>query len=70
MKRSEFAEIVNAISREEFGKLNDALQNAYKTGDNALSEMIAEIALSIPAIAARTTAETLIRSGLLQFEDD
>lgn len=70
MKRSEFAKIVNAVSHEELEKLSDAVKSAANADKDALGLMIAEIATSVPAIAARTTAEILIRSGLLQLEDD
>lgn len=70
MKRSEFAKIVNAVSHEEFEKLNDVVQGAANADEDALSRMIGDIAASIPAVAARTTAEILVRSGLVQLEDD
>lgn len=74
MKRSEFAEIVNAVAHEELGKLNDTIRHiSSKNGENsenAVAIIMGEIAASIPAIAARTTAEVLIRSGLLQLEDE
>ena len=68
LKRSEFAEIVNSVSQKELEKLNDAIQEAKN--DNSYEKMIAEIAISIPAIAARTTAEILLAAGLLHLEDD
>lgn len=68
MKRSEFAEIVNSVSQKELEKLNDAIQQTKN--DNSYEKTIAEIAISIPAIAARTTAEILLAAGLLHLEDD
>lgn len=70
MKRAEFSKIVNDVSKEELKNLNDAVKSAANADRDTLALMIAEIATSIPAIAARTTAEILIRSGLLQLEDD
>lgn len=70
MKRSEFSEIVNAVSTEEMSKLTESLKSAANADQNKLALMIAELATSIPAIAARTTADILVRSGLVQLEDD
>lgn len=70
MKKSEFAEIVNAVSHEEFKKLNEKLKASSEMEENALPAMIADIASSIPSIAARTTAEILVRSGLVSLEED
>lgn len=70
MKRSEFSKVVNDVSHEEFEKLNNAVQTAADSDKDTLALMIAEIATSIPAVAARTTAEILVRSGLMQLEDD
>lgn len=70
MKRSEFANIVNAVSQEELEKLSAKVKQAANQEQDALPKMIADIASSIPATAARTTAEILLRSGLLTLEDD
>lgn len=70
MNRSEFAKIVNDVSHEELEKLNDAVRVAANADKDIFALMIAELATSIPAIAARTTADILVRSGLVQLEDD
>ena len=70
MKRSEFAEIVNAVSHEEYLRLSDSVKTAAESDTDALAKMIGEIASAIPATAARTTAEILVRSGLISFEED
>lgn len=70
MKRSEFSNIVNTVSHEEWEKLNAKLQEASKLDKDAFPQMIADIASSIPATAARTTAEILVRSGLVSLEED
>lgn len=69
MKRSEFAEIVNAVSREETQRLQEALKEAA-SDPNAVAEMLARLAVSIPDVAARTTADILVRAGLISFESD
>lgn len=70
MKRSEFAEIVNAVALEESNKLNQAVQKASSSSQDSFAQVIAEIATSIPGIAARTTAEILVRSGVVSLEAD
>lgn len=70
MKRSEFEEIVNTISNEEFEKLKESVNQTAENDENKLANMIANIATSIPTIAARTTAKVLIRSGVISLEDD
>lgn len=70
MKRSEFAKIVNEVSNEEFKKLSEKVKEYSEAEKDALPSMIAGIASSIPATAARTTADILVRSGLLHLEDD
>ena len=70
MKRSDFAEIVNAVSQEEAVRLQKAMQEAASSDQNALAEMLAQVAVSVPDVAARTTAEILVRSGLLSLESD
>ena len=70
MKRSEFAEIVNAVSQEEAVRLQDLMRDAANSDQNALAEMLAQVTVSLPDVAAKTTAEILIRSGLLSFESD
>lgn len=70
MKKSEFTKIVNAVSDEEFKKLHEKIKKSSEMEKDALASMIADIASSIPSTAARTTAEILVRSGLLQLEDD
>lgn len=69
MKRSEFAEIVNAVSREETQRLQEAMKEAA-SDPNAVAEMLARLAVSIPDVAARTTADILFRAGLISFESD
>ena len=69
MKRSEFAEIVNAVSREETQRLQEAMKEAA-SDPNAVAEMLARLAVSIPDVAARTTADILVRAGLISFESD
>ena len=70
LKRSEFEEIVNTISNEEFEKLKESVNQTAENDENKLANMIANIATSIPTIAARTTAKVLIRSGVISLEDD
>lgn len=70
MKRSEFAGIVNTVSAEEYKKLKDSVDQVAADDKNKIASIIANIASSIPAIAARTTAEILIRSGVISLEDD
>lgn len=70
MKRSEFAEIVNTVSNEEYKKLKESVNQVAEDDKNKLANIIANIATSIPVIAARTTAEILIRSGVISIEDD
>lgn len=70
MKRSEFAKIVNEVSNEELKRLSEKAKECSEAEKDALPSMIAGIASSIPATAARTTADILVRSGLLQLEDD
>lgn len=70
LKRSEFEKIVSSVSHEEFEKLTDAIQAATISSDGSYAVAIAEIACSIPAIAARTTAEILVRSGVVSLEAD
>lgn len=70
MKKSEFAKIVNAVSDEEFKKLHEKIKKSSEMEEDALASMIADIASSIPSIAARTTAEILVRSGLVSLEED
>ena len=70
MKRSEFAGIVNTVSHEEYRKLKESVDQVAADDKNKLANIIANIATSIPAIAARTTAEILIRSGVISLEDD
>lgn len=69
MKRFEFAEIVNAVSREETQRLQEAMKEAA-SDPNAVAEMLARLAVSIPDVAARTTADILVRAGLISFESD
>ena len=38
--------------------------------ENRLAEMLGTALAEIPSIAARTTAEILIRSGVISLEDD
>lgn len=70
MKRSEFAGIVNTVSDEEYRKLKESVDQVAADDKNKLANIIANIATSIPAIAARTTAEILLRSGVISLEDD
>lgn len=56
MKRSEFAGIVNTVSDEEYRKLKESVDQVAADDKNKLANIIANIATSIPAIAARTTA--------------
>lgn len=70
MKRSEFDEIVNAVAQKEAENLNAEIQNAKNDAENPFAEIVARIAVSIPDIAARTTADILIRAGLISFESD
>ena len=69
MKRSEFADIVNQVADEEMKKLNEKIQSAYQNDEQALAKIIAIAAASIPEVAARTTAEILVRSGIVPFEE-
>ena len=70
MKRSEFAGIVNTVSDEEYRKLKESVDQVAADDKNKIASIIANIATSIPAIAARTTAEILLRSGVISLEDD
>lgn len=70
MKRSEFADVVNQIADEEMNKLNEKMQSAYKNDEQPIAQMMAIVATSMPEIAARTTAEILVRSGLVSFEEE
>lgn len=69
MTHAEFSEIVNSVSQEEFSKLNEIIQDIHSSGESSFALVIAEIAASIPAIAARTTAEILTRSGAITLDD-
>lgn len=69
MKRSEFAEIVNAVANEQLVRLTDELNEKAKNDENTFAAMLAHVTSSIPAITARTTADILVRSGLIDFED-
>ena len=69
MKRSEFVAIVNQVADEEADKLNQTMHEDAKS-ENALVEMLAHAISAIPGVAARTTAEILIRSGQISFEED
>lgn len=70
MKRSEFAKIVNEVSDESFKKLTDDIKQAQESDPQKLASMLAEIISSIPLVSARTTAEILVRSGIVSLEDD
>lgn len=70
MKRSEFAGIVNTVSDEEYKKLKESFEQVEDDDKNKIASIISNIANSIPAIAARTTAEILLRSGVISLEDD
>lgn len=70
MKRSEFAKIVNEVSDESFKKLTEDIKQAQESDPQKLASMLAEIIASIPLVSARTTAEILVRSGLMQLEED
>lgn len=56
MKRSEFAGIVNTVSNDEYKKLKESFEQVEDDDKNKIASIIANIATSIPAIAARTTA--------------
>lgn len=65
MKRSEFSEIVSAVSREQMDVMRETIRKSEDKAEglvNAIAEM--------PAVSARVTADILVRSGLLQLEDD
>lgn len=65
MKRSEFSEIVSAVSREQMDAMRETIQKSEDKAEgfvNAIAKM--------PAVSARVTADILVRSGLLQLEDD
>ena len=70
MKRSEFAAIVNKVSQAEANRLIAEVQKAKESDSNSFAAMIAQIAVSIPDVAARTTADILVRSGLISLEED
>lgn len=70
MKRSEFAKIVNEVSDESFKKLTEDIKQAQESDPQKLASMLAEIISSIPLVSARTTAEILVRSGVVSLEDD
>lgn len=70
MKRSEFAKIVNEVSDESFKKLTEDIKQAQESDPQKLASMLAEIISSIPSVSARTTAEILVRSGVVSLEDD
>ncbi len=70
MKRSEFTEIVNTTAQKELEQFNAVIQATHTGSKSDFSEMITKIVVSIPAIAAKTTAEILVRSGVLSLEDD
>lgn len=70
MKRSEFAKIVNEVSDESFKKLTEDIKQAQESDPQKLASMLAEIISSIPLVSARTTAEILVRSGIVSLEDD
>lgn len=70
MKRSEFAKIVNDVSDESFKKLTEDIKQAQESDPQKLASMLAEIIASIPSVSARTTAEILVRSGVVSLEDD
>lgn len=65
MKRSELSEIVSAVSREQMDVMRETIRKSEDKAEglvNAIAEM--------PAVSARVTADILVRSGLLQLEDD
>ena len=65
MKRSEFSEIVSAVSREQMDAMRETIRKSEDKAEgfvNAIAEM--------PVVSARVTADILVRSGLLQLEDD
>lgn len=69
MKRSEFSDIVNAVELEERKRLQEILCNPESTsGIEKLAEIIANMAVEISTVAARTTAEILIRSGAIHLD--
>lgn len=65
MKRSEFSEIVSEVAYEHMSAIRKTVQESEDKAD-AFVGAIAEM----PAISARITADILVRSGLLQLEDD
>lgn len=65
MKRSEFSEIVSAVSREQMDAMRETIRK-YEDKAEGFVNAIAEM----PAVSARVTADILVRSGLLQLEDD
>lgn len=69
MKRSELAQIVNTVCDEESKKFSELMRQSTDV-ENRLAEMLGTALAEIPSIVARTTAEILIRSGVISLEDD
>ncbi len=69
MKRSELAQIVNTVCDEESKKFSELMRQSTDV-ENRLAEILGTALAEIPSIAARTTAEILIRSGVISLEDD
>ena len=67
MKRSELVKIVNKVIEAEGKKLDDAV---YGATDEGISKMFAVLVNEVPVIAAETTFEILINSGIAQIEPD
>lgn len=64
-KRSEFSEIVNAVAKEELKRLVELVNNCNEDEDPNV-----KIFAAIPDIAARSAAEIMIKSGLIQFDPE
>lgn len=69
MKRSEFSQIVNTVCDEESKKFSELMRQSTDA-ENRLVEMLGTAIAEIPSVAARTTAEILVRSGVISLEDD
>lgn len=69
MKRSEFVDLVNEIAQEERVKIADVLNEASTNSQQPFVDMIAELAVQIANVSARTTAKIIEQSGLMTFDD-
>ena len=70
MKRSEFTEIVAAVCNTQFEYLQSQIKSEMHNGKLTINDLAAVLISEIPVVAAKTTAELLVRSGAISLEDD